>query len=81
MKSIKYSDFFPSMGVLINLENEDILNIKNDIKINYEKLLYNYSKYLDENVKYYFICKEGKKSKKLVSILTIHGYDATQVIK
>ena len=46
----------------------------------YEKLLYNPSLYLDKNKKYYFYCKKGIKSKKVVSILEIYGYDVTRVI-
>ena len=69
MKSIKISEY-PHDGELINLENYEP----------YEKLLYNPSLYLDKNKKYYFYCKNGIKSKKVVSILEIYGYDVTRVI-
>ena len=69
MKTIKIKEFIHD-GELINLENYDP----------YEKLLYNPSLYLDKNKKYYFYCKNGIKSKKVVSILEIHGYDVTRVI-
>lgn len=70
MKTIKISEFKHD-GVLINLDKE---------YEPYEKLLYNPSLYLDKNKKYYFYCKNGVKSKKVVSILEIHGYDVTRVI-
>lgn len=69
MKTIKINEFIHD-GELINLENYDP----------YEKLLYNPSLYLDKNKKYYFYCKNGIKSKKVVSILEIYGYDVTRVI-
>lgn len=70
MKTIKITEFKHD-GVLINLDKE---------YEPYEKLLYNPSLYLDKNKKYYFYCKNGVKSKKVVSILEIHGYDVTRVI-
>ena len=69
MKTIKIKEFIHD-GELINLEYYDP----------YEKLLYNPSLYLDKNKKYYFYCKNGIKSKKVVSILEIYGYDVTRVI-
>ena len=69
MKTIKLNEY-PHDGELINLENEDY----------YEKYLYNPSLYLDKNNKYYFYCKRGVRSKKIVSILEIYGYDVTRVI-
>lgn len=70
MKTIKIMDFKHD-GELINLDNYNEP---------YEKLLYNPSLYLDKNKKYYFFCKNGIKSKKVVSILEIYGYDVTRVI-
>ena len=69
MKTIKIKEFIHD-GELINLENYEP----------YEKLLYNPSLYLDKNKKYYFYCKNGIKSKKVVIILEIYGYDVTRVI-
>ena len=69
MKTIKINEFKHD-GELINLENVDY----------YEKYLYNPSLYLDKNKKYYFYCKNGIKSKKIVSILEIYGYNVTRVI-
>ena len=69
MKTIKINEFKHD-GEIINLENVDY----------YEKYLYNPSIYLDKSKKYYFYCKNGIKSKKIVSILEIYGYDVTRVI-
>ena len=69
MKTIKINEFKHD-GDIINLENIDY----------YEKYLYNPSIYLDKNKKYYFYCKNGIKSKKIVSILELYGYDVTRVI-
>lgn len=69
MKTIKIKEFNHD-GELINLDSYEP----------YEKLLYNPSLYLDKNKKYYFYCKKGIKSKKVVSILEIYGYDVTRVI-
>lgn len=69
MKTIKINEFKHD-GEIINLENVDY----------YEKYLYNPSIYLDKNKKYYFYCKNGIKSKKIVSVLELYGYDVTRVI-
>ena len=69
MKTIKINEYNHD-GEIINLENYE----------NYEKLLYNPGIYLDKNKKYYFYCKNGIKSKKVVSILEIYGYDVIRVI-
>ena len=69
MKTIKIKDYNHD-GEMINLENIDY----------YEKYLYNPSLYLDKSKKYYFYCKNGIKSKKIVSLLEIYGYDVTRVI-
>ena len=70
MKTIKINEFTHD-GELINLDKD---------YIPYEKLLYNPSLYLDKNKKYYFYCKKGIKSNKVVSILEIYGYYVTRVI-
>ena len=69
MKTIKLNEYIHD-GELINLEKYET----------YEKFLYNPSLYLDKNKKYYFYCKKGIKSKKVVSILELYGYDVTRVI-
>ena len=70
MKTINLNEYTHD-GELINLDELDT----------YEKLLYNPSLYLDKNKKYYFYCKKGIKSKKVVSILEIYGYNVVRVIK
>jgi len=70
MRTININEYTHD-GELINLDEIDV----------YEKLLYNPSLYLDKNKKYYFYCKKGIKSKKVVSILGIYGYDVVRVIK
>ena len=70
MKTININEYTHD-GELINLDELDI----------YEKLLYNPNLYLDKDKKYYFYCKKGIKSKKVVSILEIYGYNVIRVIK
>lgn len=69
MKTINIKEYTHD-GELINLDSYE----------HYEKLLYNPSLYLDKNKKYYFYCKKGIKSKKVVSILELYAYDVTRVI-
>ena len=71
MKTIKLNEI-NKKGIFINLEEE---------YTDYEKLLYNPEKYLDKNTLYYFYCKNGIKSKKVVSILELYGYNVIRVIK
>lgn len=70
MKTIKLNEY-PHDGELINLEKE---------YNPYDKLLLSPSLYLDKNKKYYFYCKKGVKSRKVVSLLEVYGYDVTRVI-
>ena len=70
MKTININEYTHD-GELINLDEIDM----------YEKLLYNPGLYLDKEKKYYFYCKKGIKSKKVVSILEIYGYNVIRVIK
>lgn len=82
MKRIKYSDYNPSMGVLINIEDPitylDKIEEKS-INIPFEKLLFHHNDYLNLNEPYYIICSKGVKSRKAVNILEFYGYDVTQV--
>ncbi len=84
MKTIKYKDFKPSMGTLIDVEDE-YTYLKNktrySINIPYNKLLYNYMSLLNKNEPYFIVCNGGYKSKKLVNTLTFYGYDVTFVSK
>ena len=83
MKRINYQEYNSSMGTLIDLEDENTfkLNYKKEaINMPYNKLIYNYERLLDKSKPYYFYCKKGNKSRKMVSILEIYGYNVTQVI-
>lgn len=84
MKKIKYSDYNPSMGILIDVQTpldyqkNPTLNSKN---VYADKLLMNYKTLLDKNKKYYIICSRGTLSRKVVAMLEYLGYDVTQVIR
>ncbi len=83
MKSIKESDFNPSMGILIDVKDPISYGEKHNpysINIYYDKLLMNHKSILDKNKKYYIMCSEGHKSKQAVRILSFYGYDVTYVI-
>ena len=71
MKTIKYNEY-KNDGIFINLETD---------YIPYQKLIYDHSKYLSKNNKYYILCKNGIKSREVVKKLELLGYDVTQVIK
>lgn len=80
MKTINMSDYNPSMGVLISLENkEDFISKKGSINLEVNRILENPSKYLDKNVTYYFYCKHGSRSRRAVQILSVYGYNAVKV--
>ena len=70
MKIINRKDY-KNDGILINLDTE--FNP-------YDNLLYNHNKYLSKDKRYYFMCKTGKKAKKVASILSAYGYDTTVVL-
>lgn len=83
MKSIKESEYTPSMGILIDVKNP--LSYKENhnphsINIYYDKLLMNYKTLLNKNQKYFIICDKGHKSKQATRILEFYGYDVTYVI-
>ncbi|MBE6161115.1 MAG: rhodanese-like domain-containing protein [Firmicutes bacterium] len=82
MKRINLKDYNSSLGTLIDLEIENKFRyINGSINIPYQKLIYNYQNLLDKNKPYYIICSGGVKSKKIVSILELYGYNVTQVYK
>ena len=83
MKSIKESDFNPSMGILIDVKDPISYQEKHNpysINIYYDKLIMNHKTLLDKNKKYYIICNKGHKSKQAVRILSFYGYNVTYVI-
>lgn len=84
MKSISINNFNLSMGTLIDLRNkEDYLkkHINGSINIPYNELIFNHNKYLNKNSKYFLICSGGIKSKRATNILSIYGYDVTNVLR
>lgn len=84
MKKIMYSEYNPSMGILIDVQHP--LDYKenptpNSKNVYADKLLMNYKVLLDKDKKYYIICNKGTLSKKVVNMLEYLGYDVTQVLK
>ena len=55
-------------------------HIPNSINIPTEKLLANYTKYLDKNKKYFIYCQKGIQSKNVCKILSNAGYNVVNVI-
>lgn len=84
MKSINLFNYNLSMGVLIDIRDKEEYNkkhIKGSINIPYNELIFNHNKYLNKNNKYYLICSGGVKSKKATNILSVYGYDVTNIIR
>ncbi len=84
MKSINIKDYKSYMGKLIDVrpKYEYIKkNIPGSINIPYDDLIFNHHKYLNKNESYYLICSGGVKSRKATNILSVYGYDVTNVIK
>lgn len=84
MNRIRISDYSPSMGKLIDLEDPSEYakdHVPGSINIPYETLIVNHKKYLEKNTPYYLICKKGIRSKKAVNILEFYGYRVIQVLK
>jgi len=71
MKNIKLNDYKKD-GVFIDLD----INY-----IPYQKLIYDPEKHLNKNDTYYFYCKSGIKSKKVVSRLELLEYKVIRVVK
>lgn len=83
VKSIKLSEYNTQMGKLIILDKEVLnkVNIMNYNYIPYNDLIFNHSKYLNKNDAYFLLCSGGIKSKKAANILTIYGYNVTNLVK
>lgn len=80
-----------SISELKNLNNINIIDIRsiekynnnhimNAINIPLEKLLANFSKYLEKNKKYYIYCQMGIQSRKICQILKNNGYNVVNII-
>lgn len=84
MKTINIKDYKSYMGKLIDVrpKYEYIKkSISGSINIPYDELIFNHNKYLNKNEKYFLICSGGVKSKKATNILSVYGYDVTNVLK
>ncbi|MBE6155019.1 MAG: rhodanese-like domain-containing protein [Firmicutes bacterium] len=82
MKRLDINNYYKSMGMLIDIQNQvdyQKYHHPDSINIPYEKLLLNYKTLLDKNKSYYIVCNKGTKSRKAVSILEFYGYDVTQM--
>lgn len=76
MTTINLSNYNSSMGRLFVLDD---LNVLSGEKIKASQILDNPSKYLDKNSTYYFICRNGVTSRRVVRILEVYGYKAVKV--
>ena len=84
MKTIKISEYNPSMGILIDVQHPiDYKKNPTPYSKNMyaDKLLLNYKTILDRNQKYFIVCSKGTLSKRVVAMLGYLGYDVTQVIR
>ena len=84
MKSINLKDYKSYMGKLIDVRPKYEYvkkSIPGSINIPYDELIFNHNKYLNKNEKYFIICSGGIKSKKATNILSVYGYDVTNVLK
>lgn len=83
MKSIKLSEYNPSMGTLIDVEEKVVFDqghIEGAINIPYQTLIYNFKNILKADKSYYIYCKKGFKSRRAVNILELYHYNVTQVL-
>ena len=83
MQIINIKDYNPSLGPLIDVEDVSVYKIKHingAINIPFIELSYNFQNLLDKNKHYYIYCNAGNKSRRIVAILEIYGYQVTQVL-
>ena len=83
MKTININEYNSSMGKLIDIEAKEIFNqnhLEGAINIPYEVLLYNRERLLNKNETYYIYCRGGHKSKRIVNILELYGYNVVQLL-
>ena len=84
MKSINLKDYKSYMGKLIDVRPKYEYvkkSVPGSINIPYDELIFNHNKYLNKNEEYFIICSGGIKSKKATNILSVYGYDVTNVLK
>lgn len=70
----------PNIIDIRSIEKYNNNHIPNSVNIPLEKLLSNFSKYLDKDKKYYIYCQKGIQSKKLCQILKNSGYNVVDII-
>ncbi len=84
MKVLSIKNYNSNMGVLIDIRNPfdyQQNHHKDAINIYYERLMYNPTKYLNKNTRYFLVCEKGILSDKTVKYLSYLGYDVTKIIK
>lgn len=77
MTTINLNEYNTSMGKLFVLDD---LNVLAGEKVKPSKILDNPAKYLNKEEKYFFICKNGTTSRRVVRILQVYGYMAVRVV-
>ena len=83
MQVINIKEYNPNLGPLIDVEDVNFYKMKHvegAINIPFSELSYNFQNLLDKNRHYYIYCNAGNKSRRIVAILEIYGYQATQVL-
>lgn len=83
IKTININDYNPLMGKLIDVEPKEIYlkhHINGAINIDKDTLLYNRDRLLSKDETYYIYCSKGNKSRRVVSILELYGYNVVQVL-
>ena len=83
MQVINIKEYNPNLGPLIYVEDASFYKMKHvegAINIPFSELSYNFQNLLDKNRHYYIYCNAGNKSRRIVAILEIYGYQATQVL-
>lgn len=83
MQVINIKEYNPNLGPLIDVEGASFYKMKHvegAINIPFSELSYNFQNLLDKNRHYYIYCNAGNKSRRIVAILEIYGYQATQVL-
>lgn len=83
MQVINIKEYNHNLGPLIDVEDANFYKMKHvegAINIPFSELSYNFQNLLDKNRHYYIYCNAGNKSRRIVAILEIYGYQATQVL-
>lgn len=84
MKTINYREYNPTLGILIDVRPKyEFISSPTKYATNIPEgeLIFNHKKYLNKNKTYYIICSGGVKSRKVVNILNVYGYNAINVVR